>query len=802
MAKKKSLSNEEFESLIANEQIIVRPMDKEMKESFISYSMMTLIDRAIPYIDGMKPVQRRILYDMYHLNLKPDTSYKKCARIVGDTIGLFHAHGDTSVYEALVNLVNDFDIRYPYVSGQGNFGSQDGDGAAAMRYTEAKLTKFGMLMLNEIGKNGVEMQLNYSEDEYEPVMLPSLPPAILLNGASGIATGYVTNIPSHNMHNVCDSIIAVLENSDITIKELVDKYLIGPDLPSHGYLIKTDDLLNLYETGDGKARFKAKIIIGQNEETGDDQIEIVELPPDVQKPKLIKKIYDLYIEKKDKRIIDVRDDSEGTGIRIVIELSKTAIPQDIIEEIYTNCSLIKDKSYKMRVVIDGKPQLLNLRQIIDAYCEHRRNVILRCTNTRLNEIGKKIELLNGLKIVIPNIEKVTKIIISSEDSESAKDDLMKNFNLTEVQANYILEKKLRSLNKKDVNKITKDINELVNEQNELQSIIKDESSLNKEIIKQMKFLKEEYGDDRKTKLITEEQDKKITAKIAKQSQSNEDMIMAYTSKKCFEALSVEDYDKMVKKGNYKIKSIVYDNFIKCKKDSEFVILLNDGQYIKTNYSTLVSKNIIGKNQEVNNYFLYNKNSTETILSISNDGYMKKTKLCSFTSKIGKISKYFNLNEGKKIIYSVAIEDADFEIINMATKLGKILRIGVNTLSTSGINASSKPCIKLDDNDELVDFKITNKNIEQNLIQFINCEDTNMIKVTKLDDFEIKGRNKKAITAYKLKKDNVCKKIEIVNNEFKFILNGKLQNANITDFEITAKGTKPIISDFEISKILK
>ena len=445
---------EEFESLIANEQIIVRPMDKEMKESFISYSMMTLIDRAIPYIDGMKPVQRRILYDMYHLNLKPDTSYKKCARIVGDTIGLFHAHGDTSVYEALVNLVNDFDIRYPYVSGQGNFGSQDGDGAAAMRYTEAKLTKFGMLMLNEIGKNGVEMQLNYSEDEYEPVMLPSLPPAILLNGASGIATGYVTNIPSHNMHNVCDSIIAVLENSDITIKELVDKYLIGPDLPSHGYLIKTDDLLNLYETGDGKARFKAKIIIGQNEETGDDQIEIVELPPDVQKPKLIKKIYDLYIEKKDKRIIDVRDDSEGTDIRIVIELSKTAIPQDIIEEIYTKCSLIKDKSYKMRVVIDGKPQLLNLRQIIDAYCEHRRNVILRCANTRLNEIGKKIELLNGLKIVIPNIEKVTKIIISSEDSESAKDDLMKNFNLTEVQANYILEKKLRSLNKKDVNKIT------------------------------------------------------------------------------------------------------------------------------------------------------------------------------------------------------------------------------------------------------------------------------------------------------------------------------------------------------------
>ena len=262
MAKKKSLSNEEFESLIANEQIIVRPMDKEMKESFISYSMMTLIDRAIPYIDGMKPVQRRILYDMYHLNLKPDTSYKKCARIVGDTIGLFHAHGDTSVYEALVNLVNDFDIRYPYVSGQGNFGSQDGDGASAMRYTEAKMAKIGEEMMADIGKDTVDFMSNYDESLTEPVVLPAAFPFMVCNGSSGIAVGMATNMAPHNLNEVVEAICAIIDNPEISIPEIAE-IIKGPDFPSAGIIHGRRGIMDAFTTGKGKVVIRSKYEISE-----------------------------------------------------------------------------------------------------------------------------------------------------------------------------------------------------------------------------------------------------------------------------------------------------------------------------------------------------------------------------------------------------------------------------------------------------------------------------------------------------------------------------------------------------------
>lgn len=797
MAKKKQLRDDEIDSLIANEQVIDRPMDQEMKESFISYSMMTLVDRAIPYIDGMKPVQRRILYDMYSLGLRPDTSYKKCARIAGDTIGRFHPHGEGSAYGALCNMVNDFDIRYPYIDGQGNFGSVDGDCAAAMRYTEAKLTKFGMEMVKEIGMNAVEMLPNFSEDEFEPEKLPSLPPALLLNGANGIATGYTTCMPSHNINNVADTIIAYLKDNNISIEELVNKYLIGPDLPSRGFLIKTDNLMDIYTTGTGKARIKAKIEIGENEETGDKQVEIVELPPDVQKPKLVKRIYDLYIETKDKRVIDVRDESEGNGIKIVIELTKTAIPQDIISELYEKCSLIKDKTYIMRIIADKKPQLLDLKSIIEYYCELRREVIQKRSKKRLEDVEKKIDILNGLQIALPNIKKIADIIVSAEDVESAKQELIKKFKLNEQQAENILERKLKSLSKKDANKIANDIKDLTTEKNELNNILGD---LDAQIIREMEYLKKEYGDDRKTIVITEEENRKMMLSMAKQSVSDEDIYMCYTSKNEFEAISVEEYEKMVKKGSYKIKNVVYSDFIKCKKDSEFVILLENGEYIKTNYSILVSQNIIDKKQKFSAIFLYDKTSEDIIVSISDDGQMKKTKLVNFSSKVSKIDKYFNHDGEFKIVKNVLVKDEEL-VVNTFAKSGKINRFMLSSLSTNGIKSSVKSIAKLDDEDKIIGFEITEKDKEYNLIQFLNSEDDKFIKVTRLNEFDVKGRNVKPVATCKTKGEE-CINAVIVEDEFNYINAGKVFTGDINYFNLTKKGIKPEKTDIFIEKVIK
>ena len=399
MAKKKknkSSSIKDIDKVIDNEIVNNVNLDDEFAESFISYSIMTILDRAIPQIDGMKPSQRRVLYDMYTLKLFPEGSYKKCARVTGDTIGRFHPHGDTGVYSALTHMVNDFDIRYPLIDGQGNFGSPDGDGPAAQRYCECKLTKLGMEMLKDIAKHGVDMVSNFSEDELEPVILPSLVPSVLINGATGIATGYTTEIPSHNMNEVCDAIIAYLKNNDISLKEVI-KYIKGPDLPTKGYLINNEDIEKLYSTGRASLNFKAKIDIEQDLENNINNLVITELPPDTLKPKLVKKIYDYFdienSKSKDRKVLDVIDGSEGEDVRIILELNKTANPQEVIEELYEKVGLTKSKTYIMRIVDDNQPKLLGLLEIIRLFVEHRRSVILKRSKYKLDEINKKINFI-------------------------------------------------------------------------------------------------------------------------------------------------------------------------------------------------------------------------------------------------------------------------------------------------------------------------------------------------------------------------------------------------------------------------
>ena len=332
----KQLTNSELDNIIANETLVPIEISKELSNSFMAYSVYSIIQRAIPYAaDGLKPVQRRLLYSMYKMGLKPTSSYKKSARVTGDVIGKYHPHGDGSVYGAMANLVSPIGTRYPLVDGHGNFGNPfDGDGPAAQRYTECRLTKLAMDLMEDIENDAVDMVPNFSEDELEPTLLPSKAPLVLLQNTSGIAVGYTTEMPSHNMINTCDAIIAYLKNNDITIEDLVKKHLLGPDLPSYGYLINDDNIMELYKTGKASLNFRGKTIIDTNAETKNNQVVITELPPDVKKPKMVEKLYSLYIASKDKRINDIRDESEGESVRIVIELNKTTIPDTIISELY------------------------------------------------------------------------------------------------------------------------------------------------------------------------------------------------------------------------------------------------------------------------------------------------------------------------------------------------------------------------------------------------------------------------------------------------------------------------------------
>ena len=510
---------------------------------------------------------------------------------------------NTSCYGAMTNLINDFDIRYPLVDGHGNFGSNDGDGAAAMRYTEAKLEKLAMEMLQDIDNNGVEMNLNFSEDEWEPVVLPAKVPYLLVNGASGIATGYTTEIPSHNMNEVCDGIIATIKNPDITVEELVAKHIKGPDLPSYGYLINDDSILQLYKTGQATLKFRGKIETEVNSETNNKQIVITEIPPAVSKPALLKKLYDIYVSNKDKKVIDLRDESEGNGIRIVLELHKTAIPEILIQDLYDNTPLSKSKSYILRAIVEQAPLLLNVKQIIEYYIDQRKDVIERRTKYKLEKLEKKINILNGFKIIINDVKNVVNTIIDSDSPSDASDKIKVQYGLNDEQIKAVLTTQLSSLTRMEKDKVIKDLQTLEAEAEGYREILSSGQKVNQVIISELKELKKTYGDDRKTKII-DLQDQ--SSPVVEVEVSNEPMFIGLTNKNLIKTMPYTTFEKMLKNKSLKEKTNIFTQGLKCSMSDTFVLILSDGNYIKCDFATLTNElTFINKNQQIISILRYN-----------------------------------------------------------------------------------------------------------------------------------------------------------------------------------------------------
>jgi len=502
-----------------NEKIIPIHVEQEMKDSYINYAMSVIVGRALPDVrDGLKPVHRRILYAMKDMGIAYNKAYKKSARIVGEVLGKYHPHGDSAVYDALVRMVQDFSLRYPLINGQGNFGSVDGDSAAAMRYTEARLHQITEWMLQDIDKETVDWRPNFDGSLQEPEVLPSVLPNLLLNGSSGIAVGMATNIPPHNLNEIVDAICRLIDSPECSVNDLI-KIVTGPDFPTGGLICGRDNILKAYRTGRGTLTMQAKVHIEQKKQ-GKESIIVTEIPYQVNKTRLITAIADLVKDKKIDGIADIRDESDRDGMRIVIDVKRGQTPEVITNQLYKHTQLRDSFGVIMLAIVDGQPLVLNLKEMLEYFIKHRKEVIVRRTRYDLAKAEERAHILEGLKIAIQNLDEVIKLIKRSKDPETAKLGLMKNFKLSERQALAILAMRLQQLTNLETKKIEDEYLELLKLIEKLRGILASEKKVMALIKEESLALKEKFGDPRRTEITGAADDIDIEDLIAE-----EDMVI-------------------------------------------------------------------------------------------------------------------------------------------------------------------------------------------------------------------------------------------------------------------------------------
>ena len=507
----------------------------EMRQSFLDYAMSVIVDRALPDVrDGLKPVHRRVLFGMHDSGMQPNRPYRKCARIVGDVMGNFHPHGDASIYDALVRMAQDFAIRYPLVDGHGNFGSVDGDSAAAMRYTECRLSRIATEMLRDIDAETVDWRPNYDESREEPQVLPSRFPNLLVNGSSGIAVGMATNIPPHNLRETIGASVALIDNPTLSSQDLM-KYMKGPDFPTGGIIMGTSGIREAYETGRGKVIVRARAH-SEPLKQGKTAIIVTELPYQVNKAQLIEKIADLVREKTIPEISDLRDESDRSGMRVVIELKREAVPKVVLNKLYKHTAMQSTFGVNMLALAEGVPKTLSLRDVLRHYIAHQRDVIVRRTKFELEKAKKRAHILEGLLIAVSNIDEVIRIIRSSEDTEAAKTGLMTRFSLSEEQAQAIVDLRLRNLTALERHKLEEEHRDLMERIAYLESLLANESRIYDVIKEELLEIMQMYGDDRRTEIVPSEDEIDIEDMIAV-----EEMVISITASGYVKRLPVSTY---------------------------------------------------------------------------------------------------------------------------------------------------------------------------------------------------------------------------------------------------------------------
>ncbi len=735
------------------ERILPRLIEDEMRESFIDYSMSVIVSRALPDVrDGLKPVHRRILYAMNELGLIPGRPYKKSATVVGDVLGKYHPHGDSAVYDSMVRMVQVFSLRYPLVDGQGNFGSVDGDSAAAYRYTEARLTPIAVQLLDDIEKNTVAFAANFDDRLEEPTVLPSKLPNLLINGSSGIAVGMATNIPPHNLREVADAVTHLVDNPECEVSDL-RKFILGPDFPTGGIIYGSQGITESYETGRGRISVRARVVV-EEKQGGREQIVITELPFQVNKARLVELIADLVRAKKITDISDLRDESDRDGMRMVIELKRDANPAVVLNQLYKRTQMQVTFGVIMLALVDGQPRTLNLKEVLQPYIDHRHDVITRRTQFDLDQAEAREHLLEGLTIAVDNIDEVIKIIRKSKDAGSADTALRKRFDLTEKQSEAILNMRLARLTALEIGKLEAEIKEL-------RAIIKELKGILASKPKRMAILKEElgemvkkFGDDRRTEIVADQGDFTVEDLIAE-----EDMVITISRTGYIKRIPVTTYRRQRRGGRglngmgTKEDDWVEHLFVASTHD--YVLFFTaDGRvyWLKVydipqagraargrpivNLIGLRSDERIAGFQAVRGF-----SDSEYLVFATRNGIVKKTVLSAYGNPRSTGINAINIEEGDELI-DVLVTDGTNDIV-LATKNGMSIRFNEKDVRKMGRTAGGVRGVQLEGDDRVIGMVVLRRDAT-----LLVVSEKGMGKRSKVSDYRVQRRGGKGIITLK------------------------------------------------------
>lgn len=726
-------------------------LGEEMRTSFLDYAMSVIVSRAIPDVrDGMKPVHRRILYALNDQGMTADKAYKKSARIVGDVIGKYHPHGDSAVYEAMVRMAQDFSYRYMLVDGHGNFGSVDGDPPAAMRYTEARMSKISMEMVRDINKNTIDFMDNYDGSEREPKVLPSRFPNLLVNGASGIAVGMATNIPPHHLGETIDAILAISKQPDISIAELMENYIHGPDFPTAAEILGRSGIRKAYETGRGSITLRAKTEI-EEQANGKSRILVSELPFQVNKAKLVEKIADLARDKRIDGITDLRDESDRNGMRIVIELRRDANPNVVLNNLLKQTALQTTFGINMLSLVDGQPKVLNLKQCLEYYLEHQVEIITRRTTYELNKAEARAHILEGLRIALDHIDAIISLIRNSNTTEIARNGLMEQFNLSEKQAQAILDMRLQRLTGLEREKIEDEYNEIIALIDELRAILADEEKILEIIREELLEIKEKYGDERRTEIVAGGIDFIEDEDLIPE----ENIVITLTHRGYIKRLPASTY-RTQQRGGRGVQGMGTndDDFVEhlesCSTHDTVLFFSNKGKVYRAKGYEIPEFNRTAKGIPIINLLEVEQgewiNAVITVKEYNEDWYLffttkhgisKRTSLLQFKNirKGGLIA--VNLREEDELI-SVKLTDGTKDIL-IGTRNGYVIRFKENQIRSMGRTAAGVKGISLRDDDEVVSMEIIEKD------QYVlNVTENGYGKRTPIEEYRTTNRGGKGI----------------------------------------------------------
>ena len=743
--------------IVDGEKVLERLIEDEMRESFIDYSMSVIVQRALPDVrDGLKPVHRRIMYAMSGLGLTPGRAYKKCATVVGEVLGKYHPHGDSAVYDALVRMVQDFSLRYPLVDGQGNFGSIDGDRAAAYRYTEARMTSPAVEMLEDIDKDTVSFAPNFDARLEEPTVLPAKIPNLLVNGSSGIAVGMATNIPPHNLREIVAATKALIEDKETSDQDLFE-IVKGPDFPTGGFICGTDGIEAAYKEGRGRILMRARTEIEESD-TGSESIIVTEIPFMVNKSRLIEQTAQLVRDKKIFEIRDIRDESDRDGLRIVIELKRDTIPAIVLNKLYKHTQMQSSFGANMLALVDGEPRVLSLRKILEHFIDHRHTVVVRRTTFDLNKAEEREHVLEGLKIAVDNIDKVIKIIRGSADSAKASEALQKSFKLSERQAKAILDMRLSRLTGLEMEKLNTELREVQEKIKGLRKIL-DNRGLRMEIISdELSYVAEKYGDDRRSEIIGGG-----GSLVEEDLIADEEMVITFSHQGYLKRTEVDTY-RAQRRGGRGLKGMG----TKDEDWVEHVFLASAHQYLMiftrsgkchwlkvwqipsakrhSRGKSIVNLLNIDPNDEIASVVPVREFSEDRYLMFcTRGGKTKKTPLAAYGNVRSVGLNAITISDGDELM-DVRITGGSNEVI-LATRNGKAIRFNETRVRSMGRTAAGVLGVRLDKGDKVVGMVV----VESEDATLLVVSEGGMGKRTDIDAYRLTNRGGKGVINLKTNK---------------------------------------------------